>query len=694
MKDVPSENIRNVSIVGHGQTGKTSLVSAILFNTKMVNRLTKVDQGNTITDYDEEEIARKISIQLATAYALVDKYKLNLLDVPGFTNFVWEARSAAQVSETALILVCAQEGVQVQTEKMFELFREQKKAIVFLINKMTKEYADFEKAYAALVEVFGRSVAPVFYPIGSGTNFTGVVDLLNLKGYQYSGDEKGDFKEIAIPENLKDKVTALHEELIEKVAESSERLTEKFLEGESISPEELANGLKEAVARGALFPCLVADALSNRGIQQVIDFLINYTPDPLYKTELELEEGKIKIDKNGPFVGQVFKTISDPFSGRISLIRIFNGVFRPDSAYFNSSREVEERVGAINLMQGKTLESFGEAKIGDIVAVTKLKETLTGDTLCAKGEKYKLPAIIFPQPSISFAAEPKNRGDEGKISNALQRINEEDPTLKVMRDPQTKELLLSGNGQLHIELVVSKLKKRYGVEVVMKPPKVPYRETILGKADVEKKYKKQSGGRGQYAHVFIRMEPLPRGADYEFVCSLVGMSIPRNYVPAIEKGIMEAKQSGVVAGYPVVDIKVDLYDGTYHEVDSSDLAFKIAASMAFKMAMKQAKPTILEPIMKVEVMIPEENMGEINGVISGRRGRIQGMEAKGKNHVVRAFVPLAEMLDFEPVLTSITAGRGSYYMELSHYEEVPAHLQKKIIEESIKEGRIQKEEEE
>ncbi len=693
MKEVLSENIRNVSVVGHGQTGKTSLVSAILFNTKMVNRLTRVDQGNTITDYDEEEIARKISIQLATAYAFSDKIKLNLLDVPGFTNFIWEAHSAAQVSETGLIVVCAQEGAQVQTEKMFELFSERKKAVIFLINKMGKELADYEKSFGSLQEIFGRNVAPVYYPMGSGAGFSGVIDILKQRAYHYQNDEKGDFKETDIPAEYSEKIAKLREELVEKIAENSEKLMEKFLEGNELTLEELSAGLKQAVAEGTIYPCLVADALMNKGVQQVVDFLVQYAPDPLQKKELDLAEGKIKIDKNGSFVGQVFKTISDPFSGKISLIRVFNGVFRPDSSYFNSNKEIEERVGAINLMQGKNLDSYGEAKLGDIVAVTKLKETLTGDTLCQKGEKIRMPEIKFPQPSITFAAEPKNRGDEGKISNALQRINEEDPTLKIQRDPQTKELLLAGNGQLHIELVVSKLKKRYGVEVVMKPPKIPYRETILGKADVEKKYKKQSGGRGQYAHVLIRMEPLPRGADYEFVCSLVGMSIPRNYVPAIEKGIIEAKQSGVLAGYPVVDIKVDLYDGTYHEVDSSDLAFKIAGSMAFKMAMKQAKPTILEPIMKIEVAIPEENMGEINGVISGKRGRIQGMEAKGKNHIVKALVPMAEMLDFEPVLTSITAGRGTYFMELSHYEEVPAHLQKKIIDEAVKEGRVQKEEE-
>jgi elongation factor G len=389
----------------------------------------------------------------------------------------------------------------------------------------------------------------------------------------------------------------------------------------------------------------------------------------------------------------VFKTISDPFTGKVSLIRVFSGTFKPDTFYFNSTKEVEERVAGLFLLQGKAQESAGEVRAGDIVAVAKLKETQTGDTLTTKADKIKLPEITFTVPSISFAIEPKSRADEGKISTALQRIMEEDPTLKMLRDPQTKELVISGNGHMHVELVVNKLKRKYGVEVMMRPPRIAYRETVLGKSDVEKKYKKQSGGRGQYGHVLIRMEPLPRGKDFEFVNSLVGMSIPRNFVPAIEKGIVEAKNFGVLAGYPVVDFKVELYDGSHHEVDSSDMAFKMASSMAFKMAMKAAKPTILEPVMKVEVIIPEEFMGEINGNLSGRRGRIQGMETKGKSHVVKAAVPMSEMLDFEPTLTSITGGRGSFFMEFSHYEEVPGHLQKKIIAEAVKEGRVKEEEE-
>ena len=693
MKEVLSENLRNVAIIGHGQTGKTSLVSAMLYDAKMVTRLGKVDQGNTVTDYDEEEIARKISIQAGLAYLFRDKSKVNIIDSPGFTNFVWEAKVALRAVDSALMVVSAQEGPQVQTEKLFETMAEMSKPGIFVINKMKKEYADFDKALAALSDMFGKNVVALQYPFGKEQEFKGVVDLLQRKAYIYGGDDSGEFQETAIPADMAAKVQSLREALIEKIAENDEKLMEKYFADGDLNPEDIQSGLKTAFRERKVFPVLVTDAAANIGVQQVIDFVFQFCPSPLDIPDVSTQGSTVRADKNSPFAGLVFKTISDPFTGKVSIIRVFSGVFKPDSVYFNSSKGFDERVGGLFLLQGKAQESAGEVKAGDIVAVAKLKETQTGDTLTVKGGKTVFPPIVFPIPSISFAVEPKARADEGKISNALQRIMEEDPTLKMLRDPQTKELIISGNGQLHVEMVVNKLKKRYGVDVTMKPPKIAYRETILNKADVEGKYKKQSGGRGQYGHVFIRMEPLPRGSDFQFENSLFGTSIPRNYVPSVEKGITEAKNIGVLAGYPVVDFKVDLYDGSYHEVDSSDMAFKIAASMAFKKAMKAAKPTLLEPVMKVEVVIPEEYMGEINGNLSGRRGKIQGMETKGKNHIVKALVPMVEMLDFEPVLTSITGGRGSYFMEFSHYEEVPGHLQKKIIEEAVREGRVKEEEE-
>jgi elongation factor G len=693
MKTIASENIRNIALVGHGQTGKTSLASAILFNTGMVNRLGKVDQGNTITDYEEEEIEKKITISASVAYAVQDNYKINMIDTPGFANFVWEARVGLRAVETGVMLVNATEGVEVQTEKIFESITELEKPVIFVVNKMTKELADFDKTYESIVESFGKNAIAVQYPIGKADNFTGHVDLLSLKAYNYSTDEKGNFDEIDIPADIKDDIEARREELIEKIAENDEALMEKYFEEGDLSPEEIQKGLKIGIINRDIFPVLVTDALTNIGVKHLTQFIIDYTPSILEVPEAAAVEGTVKADKDAPLKAFVFKTISDPFTGKISIMKVFSGIFKPDSAYVNSNKESQERVGGAFFLQGKTQEAATEAFPGDIIAVAKLKDTQTGDTLTVKGDKTVFPEFKFPISSISFAIEPKSREDENKISGALQKIMEEDPTVKSQRDIQTKELVISGNGQLHVELVVSKLKKKYKVDVEMKPPKVPYKETIRGAADVEVKYKKQTGGRGQYAHVLIKMEPLPRGEDFVFEETIFGGSIPKNYVPAVEKGIRETKENGIVAGYPVVDFKVNLYDGSYHDVDSSDMAFKICASKAFKKAVKEAKPTLLEPVMQVEVVTPEEFMGDINGNLSGRRGKIQGMEPKGKNHIVKALVPLSEMLDFNPTLTSITGGRGAYFMEFASYEEVPHNLQKKVIEESIKEGRIKDEEE-
>lgn len=693
MKTFESDKLRTVAVVGHGQSGKTSLVSAILFNTGMVNRLGKVDQGNTVTDYDEEEIDKKITIQASIAYAVVDKYKINMIDTPGFANFIWEARVSLRAAETALVLINGTEGVEVQTEKIYESIQEHNKPTVFIINKMRKELADYEKAYDSIVEAFGKNAVAVQYPIGQGNDFMGIVDLLSMKAYKYSTDEKGSFSEIDVPADLKDELESKRETLIEKIAENDEALMEKYFEEGDLSPDQIAQGLKNGIVKRVIFPVLVCDALSNMGVHHITDFIVNYTPTVLDMGLTKTVSGEIKPDAAAPVSTFVFKTISDPYTGKISIMKVFSGVFKPDSAYVNSTKQVSERVGGAFFLQGKTQENTAEVMPGDIVAVAKLKDTQTGDTLTIKGQSIQYPELKFPITSISFAIEPKSRDDENKISGALQKIMEEDPTIRSQRDVQTKELVISGNGQLHVELVVNKLKKKYNVAVEMKPPKIPYKETISGFADVEEKYKKQTGGRGQYAHIFIKMEPLPRGTDFEFIETIFGGAIPKNFVPAVEKGVREAKDRGIVAGYPVVDFRVNLYDGSYHDVDSSDMAFKICASKAFKRAMKQAKPTLLEPIMQVEVITPGEFMGDINGNLSGRRGKIQGMETKGKNDIIKAQVPLSEMLDFNPTLTSITGGRGSYLMEFSHFEEVPGHLQKRVIEEAVKEGRIKDEEE-
>ena len=693
MKSTDSDKIRSLVLVGHGQSGKTSLTSAILFNTGMVNRLGKVDQGNTVTDYEEEEIEKKISIQAAVAFAVQDKYKINIIDTPGFANFAWEARLGLRAAETAVMVVNATEGVEVQTEKIFETISELKKPTLFVINRMKKDLADYDKTLDSIVETFGKNAVPVQYPIGQGADFSGIVDLLSLKAFKYSGDEKGNYEETSIPADLEDKINSLREALIEKIAENDEQLMEKYFEEGDLAPEEIVKGLKTGLLSQDIFPVLVTDAYTNIGVKHFTDFVINYTPSILEVGEAQTVEGSVKPDAKAPVAAFVFKTISDPFTGKISIMKVFSGTFSADANYYNANKSAAERVGGAFFLQGKAQEAAEAALPGDIIAVAKLKDTQTGDTLTVKGEKIKFPEVVFPVPSISFAIEPKSRDDENRISVAFQKIMEEDPTIKSHRDPQTKELIISGNGQLHVELLVNKLKKKYNVAVEMKPPKVPYKETIRGKADVEVKYKKQTGGRGQYAHVLMKMEPLPRGEDFVFEETIFGGSIPRNYVPAVEKGIREAKETGILAGYQVVDFKANLYDGSYHDVDSSDMAFKICASKAFKKAMKEAKPTLLEPIMKVEVITPEEFMGDINGNLSGRRGKIQGMEPKGKNHIIKALVPLVEMLDFSPTLTSITGGRGSYFMEFAQYEEIPQQLQKRVIDEAVKEGRIKEEEE-
>jgi len=478
------------------------------------------------------------------------------------------------------------------------------------------------------------------------------------------------------------------------VAENDEKLMEKYFESGELSTAELISGLKKNILDRQFIPIYLVSALANIGIQPLLDAMINFLPSPLFRKEIKSEEGNVTPTQDGLFSALVFKTLSDPYTGRISLLRVFSGKVNPDATVTNSSKDANEKLGGLFFLQGEQQIPAGQAKAGDLVATAKLKDTSTGDTLCTKGESFKFPPIKFPEPSISFAIEPKTRADEDRISQAIHRITEEDPTARIERDPETNELIISGNGQLHVEIITNRLEKRFNVNVDLKPPKIPYKETIKGKSDVQGKYKKQTGGRGQYGDVHIKFEPLPRGKDHEFEDKIFGGSIPRNYIPSIEKGIQEARKKGVIAGYPTIDFKAQLYDGSYHDVDSSDIAFKIAASMAFKKGIKAAKPTLLEPIMTAEIYTPEAYMGDIMGNLNGRRGKVQGMEQKGNMRIIKALVPMAEMLDFEPTLTSITGGRGSFLMEFSHYEEVPGQLQQKIIQDSIKEGRIRPEEEE
>lgn len=697
MKDYAPDEIKNIALVGHGSSGKTSLTSAFLFNGGVTSRFTKVEMGNTVTDYDPDEIERKISISSAACFLDWRKHKINIVDCPGYSNFLWDTKASLRAVDGGVVVVCGVAGIEVGTEKVWEMLDEFSLPRIIIINKLDRENANYKRTVESIHQFFGRQAVSVELPIGEEKDFVGVVNLINKKAYIFKKDESGKFNEEDIPSDLKDEADKKIEELTEMVAENDERLMGKYFENGELSPEELLEGLNKSITNRLLFPIFVSSASCNIGIPSILDGVVDFLPSPLSRGEIKGkikgQEAVIKPSLDEPFSALVYKTISDPYTGRISLMRVFSGKVNPDATVTCSRRSADEKLGGLFFLQGKEQIPAGQAKVGDLVATAKLKTTFTGDTLSAKGSSIEFPQIRFPEPSISFAIEPKTRADEDRISQAVHRISEEDPTARIERDPETNEMIISGNGQLHVEIITNRLKKRYNVSVILKPPTIPYKETIKGKSDVQGKYKKQTGGRGQYGDVKIKMEPLQRGKDFQFEDKIFGGAIPKNYIPSIEKGIQEARRKGVLAGYPTIDFKVILYDGTYHEVDSSDIAFKIAGSMAFKKGMNEAKPTILEPLVNIEVYTPEAYMGDIMGNLNGRRGKVQGMEQKGNMRIIKAQAPMAEMLDFEPSLTSITGGRGSYLMEFSHMEEVPSHLQQKIIDKAIQEGRIKLEEE-
>jgi len=678
------KNIRNVGIVGHGGSGKTSLVSAILFDTGATNRLGRVDDGNAPTDYDEEEIERKVTISAKLAFCEWNKNKINLLDTPGFGNFIQEARGALRVADAAIVVVDAVSGVMVQTEKTWGYAEEFQLPRLVVVNRMDRDTANFERSLESIQQTLGRMCVPIQVPLGAERGFKGVVDLIQMKAYTYPSDGSGKGSEGEIPADAAGRVQEYREKLVEAVAESDEKLMEKFFDTGSLSDEEMVAGLKKQVIEGKIYPVLYTSATGNIGIQPLLNAILNLLPDAVARgnvtgKDAHGKEVQRKIADNELFSAFVFKTFSDPFTGRVSLFRVYSGHASTEVQPYNSNKGVSERFGSMVLLQGKTQVTVPKVLAGDIAAVAKLKDTQTGDTLSDKGHPISYNAIKWIEPVISFAIEPKSRGDEEKISTAIHKLMDEDLGIRYAREPQTKEFLISGQGQMHVELAVGRLKKRYGVEVLLHPPKVPYRETIKGKADVQGKHKKQSGGHGQYGDCKIRMEPLPRGGDFEFVNEIFGGAIPRNYIPAVEKGIQEARQKGVLAGFPTVDFRVVLYDGSYHDVDSSEMAFKIAGSLAFKKGIREARPILLEPVMNVEVQGPEEFAGDLMGDLNSRRGRVQGMDVRGHATVIKAQVPLAEMLSYASDLTSKTGARGSYTMEFSHYDEVPGHLADKVI---------------
>jgi elongation factor G len=680
VKVYESKDIRNVGLVGHGDSGKTTLTAGLLYTSGATNRLLRVDEGNTITDFDEEEINRKISISTAVGVAEWNKAKINLLDTPGYNIFINDARGALVAADAALVVVDGVAGVEVQTEKVWAFSTDYNLPRAFIINKLDRERSDFQRTLANVQEIFGRAAVPVQIPIGSEREFKGVVDLIQMKAYTYTPDGDGKGKEGEIPANLADEATKAHEALVEMIAEGNDALMEEFFETGTLPVEHLVDGLKGAIREMRMFPVLCASGLHNIGADQILDFIVDNLPAPLDREAAIVPEGTQKISESGPCSMFVFKTSADPFAGRISFFKVYGGVVKNDVTVQNVSRNnAPERLAHLSIPFGKTLQPVTELHAGDIGAIAKLKETLTGDTLGDKAVTVAYAPVKLPEPSIAFAIEAKSRNDEDRMGNAVHRILEEDQSLRFYRDPQTREFLLGGAGQQHVEIVVSRLKKRYGVDVTLKAPKIPYRETIRGFADVQGRHKKQTGGHGQFGDCWIKVEPLPRGGKFEFHNEIFGGSIPKNFIPAVEKGIVEASENGFLAGFPMVDFKVTVYDGSYHDVDSSELAFKLAARKAFKAAMQVAKPTILEPIMNAEIQAPVEYAGDLMGDLNSRRGRISGMDTKGATQFIRAQVPMAEMLSYQSDLTSMTQGRGSFTMEFDHYDYVPQLQAEKII---------------
>ena len=693
MKKGEGEKLRNIGLFSHGGDGKTSLAEAILFDTGINNRLGKVDEGSSIMDYEPEEINRHITISTSIAQINWEKIRINIVDTPGDANFIPDAFAAMRVVDGAIILVSAVSGVKVQTEKVWNYTEKFQIPRIIFVNKMDRERANFFNTIDDIKESLSSSnPVALQIPIGAEESFEGIIDLIKMKALRYKKDESGQFNEEDIPADLMDESTSFREKMIETLVESDDTIMEKYLDGEELKEEELFSCLKKGLMNKLFTPVILGSALKNIGIQPLLNLIKVAMPSPVERGNVKGKDPKDNNEierepsEDAPFSAYVFKTIADPFTGRLNIFRIYSGTLLPDSTILNSTKNSKERIGQILKLEGKKQKPVDKGTVGDILALAKLKDTSTGDTLCDEKEPIIFEKTDLPHPVISFALSPKTKGDEDKVASSLNKLLEEDPTLNVGRDEQTKEILLSGMGQVHIEATLEKLKRKFGVEVELKAPRVPYKETIKGTVKVQGKYKRQSGGRGQYGDTWIELKPLERGKGFEFIDKIVGGVIPKNYIPAVEKGIVEAMQSGVVAGYPVTDISVTLYDGSFHPVDSSDMAFKIAASMGFKKGMQMANPVLLEPIMKMEITVPEENMGDIIGDLNSRRGKVIGVEAKGRYQIIRAYVPMAEVLKYAPDLNSMTGGRGDFTMEFSHYEEVPPNIAEKVISEAKSEG--------
>jgi elongation factor G len=689
MSKYESKSIRNLAIIGHGGTGKTTLSESFLYVAGKTDRLGRVDEGTSSMDYEPEEQKRRISISASTHNIDWDKHRINLIDTPGDSNFSFDTKSCLRIVDEAVVLVDAVGGVEFQTEKVWEYANEFKLPRLIFISRMDRERADFAKALESIRSRLGGKVTIFTLPIGAEGAFKGVVDLIGMRALVFDGDKKT-AKTIDIPSDMAAEVKKYRDILIEDIAETNDELMNKYLEGSELTPEDLKAGLRKGVLEGNLVPVTCGSALSHIGITSLLDTVVQYFPSPVDRGAVigkkpgSGEEETRVPDEAAPFSALVFKTIADPYAGRLTLFRVYSGILRSDSTVYNASRKTTERIGNLFLLEGKTQKPVEELIPGDIAALAKLKETATGNTLCADKSPILYAGVEPPPPIISFAVEAKSRGDEDKLVSSIHRLTDEDPTLAFHRDDQTKEMILSGLGQVHIEVTVEKMKRKFGLEVNLKTPKVPYKETIKGKTTVQGRYKKQSGGRGQFGDTWLDIEPLPRGSGFEFVDRIVGGVIPHQYRPAVEKGIVEAMTEGVVAGYPVVDLRVSLTDGSYHTVDSSEMAFKIAGSLGFKKGILDCQPILLEPIVNIMIEIPDEYMGDVIGDLNSRRGKVLGMDSQGHHQIIKGQVPLAEILKYAPDLRSMTSGRGTFTYQHSHYEEIPAFIAEKITAESKK----------
>lgn len=683
------EQLRDIALLAHVGSGKTSLAEAMLLNGKSTNRLGKVDDGSSNMDYEPEEIKRKITISSSFHHCDWKKNYINIIDTPGDDNFLSDSKAALQAADGAVIVVDATAGVKIGTEKVWQFVDAMDIPRIIFINKMEKERADFYKIIQEVNDTFEVKATPVFLPIGAEDNFQGLVDMIKMKAYISTNDGSGKFENADIPDDMADTVEEWREQMIENIVEANDELMEKYLEGEELDNKDIEKTFYEGTKSGQIVPVVCGSATLNMGVAQLMDVIVQGFPSPVESAPREGtkpgsdETVKRSATEDEPFSALVFKTIADPFAGKLSILKIVSGSVDSDSTVYNATKDVKEKFGQLFIMEGKKQQAVEKAIAGDIIALAKLKETMTGDTLCNEKDPITYKPVEMLPPVISYAVEAKTKGTEDKIFSSLSRLLEEDPTLKLDRDQTTAEIILSGTGQIHLETTCEKLNRKFGVEVNLKPVKVPYRETIKKAAKgIVYRHKKQSGGRGQFAEVHFDLSPKPRGEGFEFEEALVGMNVPRNFVPAVEKGLLESLPNGVQAGYPVVDVKVRFYDGKSHDVDSSEMAFKIAASMCFKKGVQEANPILLEPIMKMEIIVPEENMGDVMGDLNGRRGKVLGMDSEGKYQVIKAQAPMSEVLKYALDLNSISAGRGSFRMEQSHYEEVPGNLAEKIIAES------------